>query len=638
MRSALLATLASLATIKGVHAHPASQVSRTLSRRGVDLDAFRMVVKTEYKNATEVDLDPTIPTLRARATAEETATELVQTTAPGATFRLVNDHYVGTNGVAHYYFKQTANGLDIDNADFNVNIGRNGKVFSFGNSFFKGDIPSLPTVGKRDTTDPADALKSAVNILQLPISAGSATAEPKAEADTFAIKQTTGSLNEPEARLVYVQAADGSLKLTWRIETDIASNWLLTYVDATSGKEVHAVVDYAADDSYQVYPWGINDPTEGQRVYVEDPFDSSASEFGWNSDGTDWFKTTRGNNAAAQTNWENKQTDLLSLPRPVARDLKFHYPYSLNETDYHKYANASVTQLFYTGNTYHDLLHTLGFNEQAGNFEINNNGGGGVGNDFVYLNAQDGSGVNNANFATPPDGQAARMRMYIWTSTVPVRDCSFEAGVVIHEYTHGLSNRLTGGPKNSGCLSMLESGGMGEGWSDFYATAIRLKKSDTRKTDYALGAWVSGNPAGIRNYLYSTSMTTNPQTYQSVELYSRVHPIGGIWASMLYEVLWNLIDKHGKNDGPKPDFDENDVPTDGRYLAMKIVMDGMSLQPCNPNFVQARDAIIDADWLLTGGANACPLWTAFAKRGLGEGARYQVTGRLDSFKIPNDAC
>lgn len=93
--------------------------------------------------------------------------------------------------------------------------------------------------------------------------------------------------------------------------------------------------------------------------------------------------------------------------------------------------------MFYTANVYHDLLHKLGFNEQAGNFEINNNGAGGVGNDFVYLHAQDGSGRNNANFATPPDGRAARMRMYIWNKTTPVRDCAFDAGVVIHEYTHG---------------------------------------------------------------------------------------------------------------------------------------------------------------------------------------------------------
>lgn len=99
--------------------------------------------------------------------------------------------------------------------------------------------------------------------------------------------------------------------------------------------------------------------------------------------------------------------------------------------------DASITQLFYTANTYHDLLHTLGFNEAAGNFEVNNNGAGGRGNDEVILNTQDGSGTNNANFATPPDGQNPRMRMYIWNTATPYRDSSFEAGVVIHEYTHG---------------------------------------------------------------------------------------------------------------------------------------------------------------------------------------------------------
>lgn len=122
MRSALIATLASVAAM-GAYAHP--HTSASLSKRAIDLDKFRMVVKTEYKNATEVDADPTIPTLRARATSEETATELVSAQAPDAQFRLVNDHYTGKNGVSHFYFKQTANGLDIDNADFNVNVRSN---------------------------------------------------------------------------------------------------------------------------------------------------------------------------------------------------------------------------------------------------------------------------------------------------------------------------------------------------------------------------------------------------------------------------------------------------------------------------------------------------------------------------------
>jgi extracellular elastinolytic metalloproteinase len=198
------------------------------------------------------------------------------------------------------------------------------------------------------------------------------------------------------------------------------------------------------------------------------------------------------------------------------------------------------------------------------------------GNDFVILNTQDGSGTNNANFATPPDGQNGRMRMYIWNKSTPNRDSSFEAGVVIHEYTHGLSTRLTGGPANSNCLNALESGGMGEGWGDFMATAIRLKPSDTRTKSYPMGAWVNNSPAGIRKYPYSTSLTTNPHVYTDVNALTAVHAIGTVWATMLYEVLWNLIDKHGKNDAVKPTLN-NGVPTDGKYLAMKLVIDGMAL-------------------------------------------------------------
>ena len=65
---------------------------------------------------------------------------------------------------------------------------------------------------------------------------------------------------------------------------------------------------------------------------------------------------------------------------------------------------------------------------------------------------------------TPPDGQNGRMRMYLWNTANPYRDGDLEAGIVIHELSHGISTRLTGGPANSGCLGWGESGGMGEGW------------------------------------------------------------------------------------------------------------------------------------------------------------------------------
>jgi extracellular elastinolytic metalloproteinase len=195
-----------------------------------------------------------------------------------------------------------------------------------------------------------------------------------------------------------------------------------------------------------------------------------------------------------------------------------------------------------------------------------------------------------------------------------------------------VSNRLTGGPANGGCLGGGESGGMGEGWSDFFATTIRLKANDTRSTNYAMGAWVFNNPAGIRKHPYSTDTNTNPLTYKNVDDDPSVHAIGTVWASMLYEVLWNLIDKHGKNDADLPELDDNGVPSDGKYLALKIVQDAMALQPCSPDFIAARDAIIDADEALTGGDNSCELWKGFAKRGLGPNA--SASGRTEDFEVP----
>ncbi|KAK8045599.1 extracellular metallo proteinase MEP [Apiospora rasikravindrae] len=636
MRSSLIFGL--LGASLHINAHPVGHNSykANLRRRAVDLNAFRLKSTAEYISSKESD---DAVKIARRDTYVDTATELVKTIAPGAEFRLVQDHYVGENGIAHVNFKQTAHGLDIDNADINVNIAKDGTVFSYSNNFFTGEVPAENPVTKRAFSDPTVALSGATKILDLGIS-GEASAEAAPDAkETYTLKGTSGAQKDPEAKLMYFVKADGTLALTWRVETDIMDNWLLSYVDAATNEEVHGVVDYVAeatDATYLVYPWGTNDPTESSRKALTNPWDTTSNPFTWVGDGTTTYDTTRGNNAIAQVN-PNGGSSYLNNYRPTSSSGNFSYPYDAKMSPPSTYRDAAVTQLFYTANTYHDLLYTLGFTEAAGNFQVSNNGKGGKGNDFAILNAQDGSGTNNANFATPPDGQPGRMRMFLWTRSTPQRDGAFEAGVVIHEYTHGLSNRLTGGPANSNCLNSLEAGGMGEGWGDFMATAIRLKPSDTRKTDYPMGVWVYNDPAGIRSVLYSTSLTVNPNTYTTLNTLNEVHDIGETWATMLYEVMWNLIDIYGKNDGPKPEF-KNGVPTDGKYLAMKLVVDAMALQPCNPNFVQARDAILDADVALTGGANACPIWTAFAKRGLGQGAKYASSKRTGSTTIPSGVC
>src|SRR5262249_19055251 len=111
-------------------------------------------------------------------------------------------------------------------------------------------------------------------------------------------------------------------------------------------------------------------------------------------------------------------------------------------------------------NWYHDRLYQLGFTEAAGNFQSNNFGRGGLGNDAVQADAQDGSGTDNANFSTPPDGAPGRMQMYLFTGPSPRGDGEFDAEVVFHEHSHGLSWRLVGGGQQ---LGDNQSDGMGGG-------------------------------------------------------------------------------------------------------------------------------------------------------------------------------
>jgi extracellular elastinolytic metalloproteinase len=119
MKGLLFASLA--LSLQHVRAHPASTHSQSLAKRTVDLDSFRLKVAAEYVNSTAVDTG-VVPTIERRGSSpEDTAIKLVKRIAKGAEFRLV-ESYTGDNGVTHFYFKQTANGVDIDNGDFNVNV------------------------------------------------------------------------------------------------------------------------------------------------------------------------------------------------------------------------------------------------------------------------------------------------------------------------------------------------------------------------------------------------------------------------------------------------------------------------------------------------------------------------------------
>jgi extracellular elastinolytic metalloproteinase len=226
------------------------------------------------------------------------------------------------------------------------------------------------------------------------------------------------------------------------------------------------------------------------------------------------------------------------------------------------------------------------------------------------------------------------------TGGVPDRDSDLDAGVIAHEYGHGWSNRLTGGPQTVACLRNDEQ--MGEGWSDFLALTFTAVPGDTPTLPRGVGAYVSFQPAsgpGIRPRPYTTDTSVNEFTYGMIpaQLASGVltipHGIGFVWNSMLWEVYWNLVAKHGYNPNIYDDW-----TTGGNNLALRLVSDGLKFQACSPGFVDGRNGILAADLALTGGENQCAIWRGFAKRGLGfsasQGSSASATDGTQAFNLP----
>jgi len=223
--------------------------------------------------------------------------------------------------------------------------------------------------------------------------------------------------------------------------------------------------------------------------------------------------------------------------------------------------------------------------------------------------------------------------MYLFTLTNPKRDGDFSNDIIMHEYAHGISNRLTGGPDNVNCLGWGEPGGMGEGWGDFLGITLQMKEEYKKDKDMFEGSWVLGESGNktIRKFRYSTDMTTNPTnyTYLNQPTWTQVHATGEIWANILYQMYHNLVEATGKYN---PDWYSTDK-TAGNTLALQIVIDGMKLQPCNPTFVSARDAILQAENAATGGKYKCAIWAAFSKRGVGPNAK-SARPIVGDFELP----
>jgi len=586
------------------------------------------------------------------------------------------------SGLRMVRLQQVIDGIPVFQSEMRAVLDRDGRLIRTVGLLVPGVDKS--TLSTDNIIKPGQALASALSTVNINLDADSMT-ETKSDQASHRMEVATSNSQikgEVGSNLVYFPLAPGVLVPAWSqvAFTSGTGDWY-TLVDARTGtllwrKNIRSHFASTQEARFSVYVRGDGKTPSSPAPHsptTVNPGDGTqfpeisrttvnmlavqnlvASQNGWIPDGGN---TTTGNNVDAylDTNGNNiPDPGLLdNNGRPVGnldgssnnRDfLGTGYAYTpapqggnpdagTAPTDT-QFRRGAVTQLFYITNWYHDQLYALGFDEAAGNFQTDNFGSGGIGGDAVLAEAQDGSGTNNANFATPPDGMAGRMQMFIFTAPTPDRDGILDPDIVVHELTHGLSNRLIG---NANGLIWDIGGGMGEGWSDFYALSLlNGTNSDDPDAKYASGAYATYRLGGltdnylygIRRFPYSTDNSVNPLTWADVDDITfnlaggiaaspldfsgagalEVHNVGEIWALTLWEVRSRIIaDPAGAN---------GDVPT-GNTTALQIVTDALKMTPINPSFTDARDALLEADFAANAGANERSIWEGFADRGLG---------------------
>ncbi|HEV2884758.1 MAG TPA: M36 family metallopeptidase [Pyrinomonadaceae bacterium] len=498
--------------------------------------------------------------------------------------KLVNED--SDRGTSFLEYNQTIRGIEVFEGDVKVAVNKNGEVLSVREGFLVTDQPVSLKPVLTEQQGVTRAFANANRKLEGPF------VEMLTRSDEGGVSRFANPLNpnleDVLSELNVVRIGD-TARLAWHVTLEVGPDeWYEMLIDAQNGKLLLRHNLYVSEAQGTVY---IEAPDKGARQLVSFVGDTVINtSAGWMGTST----VTTGNNVEAYLDTDannapdNNNGSGLSVGHASAANQNFTFPFSTT-VDPRTQQAAVVTNLFYYNNVMHDFSYALGFTETARNFQTNNYGRGGTGNDSVRAEAQDGSGTNNANFATPPDGSRPRMQQYLFTSPNPDRDSSMDGDVVFHEYGHGISNRLIG--NGSTALSGTQSGAMGEGWSDYWAITLN--------GDGAVGEYSTGNPNGIRRAPYTVPANSVHDSYADVGVGGfQVHRDGEVWAATLWDLRTTL----------------------GATITDNIVLNGMKFTPNRPSFLNARDGILQADQNLNGGANRCAIWTVFARHGMGVSA------------------
>ncbi len=348
------------------------------------------------------------------------------------------------SGVHHVYIQQTYQDIKVSNAVANFAI-KDGKVVSMGNRFVAQLDKKINH--KQPSLSPQDAVMAATAALNLPMPSNLKVVDA-ISTHHYIFDNSAVSRERIPAELIYYANDNESLNLCWKVgiyQLD-GKHWWNAKIDAQQGvlldKQdliIHCNFDHSPfercdkqhrlskqlfeyhpqtiqqPDQYTVFAIPAESPSHGNRSIVVNPADSLASPFGWHdTNGTNGaeYTITRGNNVYAYEDVSDNNSPGFSPDGSASLDFNFSYNATAGAA---ANQSAAITNLFYMNNIMHDVWYQYGFDETSGNFQFNNYGNGGVDNDYVLAEAQDGGGTNNANFATPSDGNNPRMQMYLWT-------------------------------------------------------------------------------------------------------------------------------------------------------------------------------------------------------------------------------
>ena len=315
------------------------------------------------------------------------------------------DKSIGANRVTHLRMEQVIDGLKVQGAYVKAAVNSRGELVHV---IDRTVAVSNPAPSRINAAQAVRAAMAAVHPTQTALVLR--PAGKKGNASLF----NGGAYfhRAPSATAVVLPMADGPSAQGWLVETWTARSNQLHHTIVDGNGRVLDIESRTANDSYKVFPV---DPGKSAQTVVAGPgAGNDESPVGWLGNGAQSTINIAGNNVNAYLDTiENGQPDRGGTPVTTG-DFLAAADLTVEPTAGHN-NEVSVQNLFYLNNVIHDILYRHGFDEAAGNFQIDNFGKGGEGDDPVRAEAQDGGGTDNANFATPPDGSRPRMQMFLWT-------------------------------------------------------------------------------------------------------------------------------------------------------------------------------------------------------------------------------